>query len=78
MPIPATLEKMLVFTAYFQLVVTPPEDSPCHLLSPFVPTPWEATTLKKKKICLPFWTFSDQFGDSRFLVYSVALEDFSL
>lgn len=49
MPIPATLEKMLVFTTYFQLVVTPPEDSSCHLLSPFVPMPWEVTTLKRKK-----------------------------
>lgn len=28
MPVPATIEKMLVFTAYFQLVVTPLEDFP--------------------------------------------------
>lgn len=37
-------KSMLVFTAYFQLVVTPPEDSFCPLLSLFVPTLWEATT----------------------------------
>lgn len=38
MPVSATTEKMLVFTACFQLAVTPPEDVSCHLSSPFVPT----------------------------------------
>lgn len=48
MPVSATIEKMLVFTAYFQLVDTPPNDSSCHLPTPFVTLGGD--NLKKKSV----------------------------
>lgn len=48
MPVSATIEKMLVFTAYFQLVGTPPNDSSCHLPTPFVTLGGD--NLKKKNL----------------------------
>lgn len=76
-PVSATREKMLVFTAYFQLIFTP-EESSCHLPRPLVTAPWEVTAKKKKQICLPFWTYLvTNFLTRFFLVYFVAMEDCS-
>lgn len=74
MPVSATMEKMPVFIACFQLVVTPSEASSCHLLSPFVPAPWEGTSWKKK-IVHRCGRLVNNFGTPLFLVSFAALKD---